>query len=208
MKPEEYLISFEIYGAMLNASKTESRARMTPEIRNRTVANLEDLAENARRDNIPEFEKTAKNLIAGFNGAEYEPYTSEVYKNLAILTEEMERAKIKRILEVDNNEFRISLDSPKDNYVKYIFAKDARGRQVVISSNLRYHEDIVKQYQSLSGEQLKEITGGRIRMVQASTGKQMVLLYDSSDAYGKANHSFVANLLRNNGLEALTEDSH
>lgn len=88
---------------------------------------------------------------------------------------------------------------PANSVVKYIDAASASGGRVVAALPLSYHLDIVEFLEGFLGTKLSGIKGGKIR-VEGEPSSPKLFLFESSQKYGKADHSDVASLLKAQGF--------
>jgi hypothetical protein len=90
------------------------------------------------------------------------------------------------------NEIEIALVLPKSGvWVKYIHAKTENGKDIIAALPFQFHIDIVEAIEKVTGEKLKDIKGGFIKIEKKIT----FILYGASRSYGKADHEKVASIL-------------
>lgn len=91
--------------------------------------------------------------------------------------------------------------------LKYITATSDQGKKVVAAIyGFGMHRDMVAEVERITGNKLSNISGGRFKVNKSMFGKPTLEIYGSSQDFGRADHSEVAQILNNNGLEAKVVD--
>jgi hypothetical protein len=107
-------------------------------------------------------------------------------------------------LNKEDEDTRLALVFPLSRQTRYIYAAMESGKRIIAALPSEFHSQIVHDIKEFTGEDLHEITGGRIEVLTEPTSgsTQEISLYGKSGDYGQANHDEVAEILSRNGIGA------
>lgn len=107
-------------------------------------------------------------------------------------------------LNKEDEDTRLALVFPSSRQTRYVYAAMDSGKRIIAALPSEFHSQIVHDIKEFTGEDLHEITGGRIEVLTEPTSglTQEISLYGKSGDYGQANHDEVAEILSRNGIGA------
>ncbi len=105
------------------------------------------------------------------------------------------------------NDYQLILEIPETDedgvaVVKYISAKDSKGRTIIAAIPFRLHREIAEEVKRITRNELTDVVGGRMNIEGKSFRKMKIYVYGKSQEFGRADHNRTVEILKDESLEA------